>query len=251
MKAIHESSPEWDAGAEAALSRFPYLAPSDRARLLEQARTLDHTRRWEGLDGLEVMPQMRSQVAVPACLLTLNIGLQVLADVTSIIIAPSSVIRATRHRVGGPIISEDRACVLGEALLHGPLRLAWDQVVEEATTRSTQSVVIHEFAHKIDMADGVGDGTPPIRERERSLIFEQVTAKALDELRDGNVVGPLRSYGAANRAELFAVASEAFFLSPTELHESSPSLYAALADFYRQDPAAGLGANQGNASSAR
>lgn len=228
---------EWTAGALSALRRFTHLDVTSQDRLLEQARTLDRTRHWESVDGLVVTPGMRARVAVPACLLTLNIGLSALADVTSIIMAPTSAIRTTRHRVGGQVVTEDLACVQGEALLHGPLRIAWDRVVEEEAVGSATSVVIHEFAHKIDMADGSVDGTPPISGRERSLAFERVAERVLADLREGVPVGPLRSYGATNRSELFAVATEAFFLSPVELRRGSSSLYMALADFYRQHPA--------------
>ena len=45
-------------------------------------------------------------------------------------------------------------------------------------------------------------------------------------------------YGARNEAEFFAVATESFFERPRALRDALPALYALLADFYRQDPAA-------------
>jgi hypothetical protein len=49
----------------------------------------------------------------------------------------------------------------------------------------------------------------------------------------------LDPYGAQAPEELFAVASEAFFVSPGLLLGEHPRLYALLREFYRQDPAAG------------
>ncbi|MCK5246749.1 zinc-dependent peptidase [Candidatus Bipolaricaulota bacterium] len=47
----------------------------------------------------------------------------------------------------------------------------------------------------------------------------------------------LRSYGAKNPPEFFAVATEAFFLYPVELQRGEPDLYSALCQYFRQDPA--------------
>jgi Mlc titration factor MtfA (ptsG expression regulator) len=49
--------------------------------------------------------------------------------------------------------------------------------------------------------------------------------------------GLLSAYGATNRAEFFAVATETFFEKPVELRERYPDLYDELKQFYRQDPA--------------
>jgi MtfA peptidase len=47
----------------------------------------------------------------------------------------------------------------------------------------------------------------------------------------------LDHYGASNRAEFFAVATECFFEVPHELRERHRELYDTLADFYHQSPA--------------
>jgi len=46
----------------------------------------------------------------------------------------------------------------------------------------------------------------------------------------------LDPYGATNLAEFFAVATEAFFERPRELHAEDPEWYQQLRAFYRQDP---------------
>jgi Mlc titration factor MtfA (ptsG expression regulator) len=50
----------------------------------------------------------------------------------------------------------------------------------------------------------------------------------------------LRSYGATNHAEFFAVATEAFFEKPQQLRFRKPDLYAILSEFYGVDPAEGM-----------
>ena len=47
----------------------------------------------------------------------------------------------------------------------------------------------------------------------------------------------LDQYGATNPAEFFAVATEAFFETPSKLRARHPQLYAELMLYYQQDPA--------------
>jgi Mlc titration factor MtfA (ptsG expression regulator) len=121
--------------------------------------------------------------------------------------------------------------------LHGPLRLSWDQVEADAQADSGTSVVLHEFAHKVDMADGMTDGNPPMIGRRRSMEWDRISQEVLEDLRSGEPSAPLRDYAATNRSELFAVGTEAFFLRPLELRSRFDSLYQLMQSFYGQDPA--------------
>ena len=93
----------------------------------------------------------------------------------------------------------------------------------------------HEFAHKIDMLDGMADGTPPLPKEQRERWLATVTA-AFHYLRE-NEDPLIDGYGATNEAEFFAVITEVFFDRPVEMRDQKPDLYAALTEFYRQDPA--------------
>jgi len=97
-------------------------------------------------------------------------------------------------------------------------------------------VVIHEFAHKIDMNDGYADGVPPLRGAALTH-WQQVLRDEFHrtEGRDSDAV--LRPYAWASPAEFFAVATETFFCVPTQLTAAKPVLYAALSDLYQQSPA--------------
>lgn len=229
--------PEWERVAASTVARFTHLDPESAVRVVEQARELDRTRGWEGLDGLRVTQAMRAEISASACVLTVQIGLGALRDVSSILISATSTVRTTRHRVAESLVTERDACVLGETLLHGPLRLAWDRVLADTVAGSPTSVVIHEFAHKVDMGDGIADGSPPIGDRSVAVAFERAADEVLQRLRDGDEVAGLRGYAATNRTELFAVATESFVLTPRELVGGAPDLYRGLAAFYRQDPA--------------
>ena len=130
--------------------------------------------------------------------------------------------------------------ILGEA--HdgrGPVLLAWDQAEQSARhPGSGNNVVYHEFAHKLDMLDGIVDGTPRFGRRGELDEWVEVCTEAFEALRAGIDREPLQPYGATNPAEFFAVATEAFFDVPLMLEANESRLYDVLRDYYRQDPAA-------------
>lgn len=226
---------EWATAAQRVLSHWRHLDSEAEERLAQQAWGFDRAWRWEGLSGLEVTVGMRASVSTLAALLTVNIGPHVLADVTSVLVAPTSTTQATRHLIGGSIVGEAEACVLGSSLLHGPVRLSWDRMEADMKSRAG-SVVLHEFAHKIDMADGSASGTPPISGYQQSVRFEHVLADALARVRRLRDPDPLSAYAGTNAAELFAVSTEAFFLRPGKLRAGYGDLFDALEGFYRQRP---------------
>ena len=142
---------------------------------------------------------------------------------------------------GGPISGTRTNAplpVLGVAHYEGPVIIAWDSARAGARhPERGHNVVYHEFAHKIDMLDGLVDGTPPLeRDEERTRWIEVCTAE-YQALRNGTDDGFLDGYAAVNPGEFFAVVTEVFFDLPREMEAAKPDLYGVLRDFYRQDPA--------------
>jgi len=146
----------------------------------------------------------------------------------------------------------------GEAWLGGPVVLSYEDVAlaaDETARVAGYNVVIHEFAHKLDMRNGDANGCPPLHAGmsaaawkaafgaayedfcarvDRAELLPGVRAQAaLDAL-------PIDPYGAESPGEFFAVASEAFFETPELLEPPYPAVYEALRLFYRQDPGARL-----------
>jgi MtfA peptidase len=211
----------WEKTARSVTGRWQHLDVAETERLLEQARAFDRGWFWEGLDGLRLTSPMRAAITAQACLLTVNLGTSVFKDVTAVLVARRGSAKRTRHQVEGRVVIESEAHVIEADL----------------ATDSEQSVVLHEFAHKVDMADGVPDGIPPLTGRRSIAEFDRIAQVVLDQIRSGEPSEPLRDYAAINRSELFAVATEGFFLRPVELRSRFEDLYGALAGFYRQDPA--------------
>ncbi len=96
------------------------------------------------------------------------------------------------------------------------------------------NVGIHEFVHLVDMADGDCDGFPErLKKYAYSIPWFELVEKKISgiETRRSNI----RDYGATNKAEFLAVASEYFFERPEMMQKKHPELYQALSDFYQQD----------------
>jgi Mlc titration factor MtfA (ptsG expression regulator) len=102
-----------------------------------------------------------------------------------------------------------------------------------------ENVVLHEFAHQRDAEDGAGDGAP-ILPPSALRTWGGVLSEEYEQLRRDAVhdrPSALDAYGATNKAEFFAVATETFFEKPVQLEREHPDLYGQLRRLYRQDPA--------------
>ena len=208
------------------------------ARHLELTDTLVRTKRWEPVAGLSLTHEVRVTIAANAAIPVLELGLDVYRTVQSVIVRPSTAV--SRGLRSGPVdgtVAGGPMPVIGQAAAHsGPVVLSWSAARAESRRPGRgRNVVIHEFAHKIDMSDGYLDGIPPLPgdalERWGAMLDEEFGRA---ELVPGDQV--LGSYAWSNPAEYFAVATERFFCLPEQLGEAKPALYRALSAFYRQDP---------------
>ena len=102
------------------------------------------------------------------------------------------------------------------------------------------NLVIHEFAHKIDMRSGEANGCPPLpgemppRTWQKTMNAAYLDFLARVEKGEETAIDP---YAAESAAEFFAVLSEVFFADPTLLQTEYPKVYQLFTWFYRQDPA--------------
>ncbi|MCU1364754.1 MAG: hypothetical protein JWN39_393 [Ilumatobacteraceae bacterium] len=219
---------------------WQFLDTDERSRLEDLVKVFVHDKRWEAANGFEVTEAMRVLIAAQACLLVLELDGEPYRQVDTILVHPTTLVLEGQRSTGtGGLVSSDPYAILGQAQFGGPTIVAWDTVAYDARHPSRgQNVVYHEFAHKLDMLDGVIDGTPPIADAEQRRRWVEVCTREFNAIRRGAEGGVLRDYGGENPGEFFAVASEAFFSVPAHMRERMPDLYAVLCGFYRQDPAA-------------
>ncbi|MGH1486057.1 MAG: zinc-dependent peptidase [Cellvibrionaceae bacterium] len=101
-------------------------------------------------------------------------------------------------------------------------------------SRDKSNVGIHEFVHMIDMADGFCDGLPErLHKFECTAQWFDFVEHKINQINKGD--SNINRYGATNRQEFFAVASEYFFERPEMLKQKHPKLFSVLSDFYQQN----------------
>lgn len=212
------------------------LTPAETTRMETLVARFMATTDWEAANGFELTEQIEVLIAAQASMLLLGLDLDGYDDVTSVIVHPSNVRLPGTHATGAGTFSSHPRMISGLAQAGGPVVLSWSAAQRGAKFPDHgQNVVYHEFAHRLDMLDGITDGTPPLIDDTAAARWREVCTAAYDTVRaDGSPV--LRPYAGTNPAEFFAVATEVFFNQPCELCDHEPALYAVLQAFYGQDP---------------
>ncbi|MDB4961216.1 MAG: hypothetical protein JWP01_1215 [Myxococcales bacterium] len=223
------------------VTAYGLLDETEQQHLRDLVQVFIAEKNWEGCGGLELDDEMRVTIAGSACLLVLGRDHDLLREVESILVYPSSVMLPDQPRSffdGRPVVVDGGTEVLGVAHGGGPVVLAWDSVlIGSRNARDGRNLVIHEIAHKIDFLDGEADGTPPLDTAAQRREWARVCSEAyLAHVKGEEHV--LREYATTNEAEFFAVASELFFERPTQLARDLPPLYELLRGFYNLDLAA-------------
>lgn len=227
------------------LTRLPFLAQRSDADLAELRRLaslfLDQ-KEFTGADGLVVDDAMAVCIAVQAVLPVLRVGLAPYDGFVGIVVHPDEVVARREVMDDDGVVHAYDEVLAGEAMEGGPVMLSWRDVADAGeTAASGYNVVIHEFAHVLDMGDGAADGVPPLPSAQARRDWLAVLMPAYDRHGEQVVCGYdtlLDPYGAQGPEEFFAVASETFFVNPKELRAEHPDLYGLLARYFRQDPAA-------------
>lgn len=232
---------DWPAILDRDVAVWRGLDDDERRRLFEITRVLVAEKSWEGCGGLALTEAMCVALAAQAGLLLLNLRHDYYANVDSVLVYPDTYVLpgAPASLDGEP---RDRRPVLGTAHHGGPVVLSWRSALHGGRdARDGRNLVFHEFAHKLDMADGLVDGTPPLAGRGQLADWVKVMTREYADLRRRAARGRssfLDHYGATNVAEFFAVATEHFFEQPRQMRRRHPALYGVLRGYYQQDPAA-------------
>jgi MtfA peptidase len=213
------------------------LSETERGKLKELALLFLAEKQFASGGGLEITDKMRLSIAAQACLAILGLGLDWYAGWTGIVVYPGDFrVRRSETDESGVVHEWDDA-LAGEAMPGGPVVLSWDAAAHDTEI----NVVIHEFAHKLDMLSGAVDGMPPLHAGMDRTAWRKAFAAAYEGFCDAVERGKdtwLDPYAAEHPSEFFAVISEAFFEEPGETRRRYPDVYEQLKAFYKQDPAA-------------
>lgn len=241
MLARESISDELWNGALAACPALARLTDDESARLRTLALLFLHEKRFEPAHGFTITDAMRVRIAALGCLPVLELGIDSYASFASVVVYPDEFVVRDREVVDEDGVVHTGDDVLsGEAWEQGPVILAWSEI-EQSGKGEGYNVVAHEMSHKLDMLNGEADGVPPLhagmRLAEWTAAFEDAYDDLLEQI-ERDEEPWLDPYAAEDPAEFFAVCSEMFFDVPERFAEEYPAVYAQLAAFYKQDPAA-------------
>lgn len=252
-----------DALWQQTLQRYGFLPPDERLRLLA-AEFLAH-KQFHGAGGLTVTDSMAVAIAAQACLPLLHLQarpgnltggsgspLVWYRDFVGIVVQPGDVVahRETMDEAG--VVHHFDEVIAGEAMDQGPVMLSWAAVEESgASSAEGYNVVVHEFAHKIDMADGRADGCPALQkgflgarsiaEARRTWFaiwtpaYEAFCEQVVIAERFGGAQPWLDAYGTQSLDEFFAVACEAYFVNRARFAQEFTTLLPVLDAFFRAE----------------
>ena len=227
-----------------ALEALPFLAvytEPELERLRERVVLFLNAKSIIGAEDFEVTPLMRAMIAIQACVLVLNLDHRFYDGWENVIVYPEEFVTNLEYEDDAGVVHRRVEPLAGEAMPGGPVVLSWPDIEASADWSATgMNLVIHEFAHKIDMRNGEANGFPPLppemprRGWQKAMSDAYAHFRARVENGDDTAIDP---YAAESPAEFFAVLSEVFFADPTLLRMEYPRVYQLFAQLYRQDPA--------------
>ncbi len=216
------------------------LAPDAAQRLRVLAGRFLEGKTITPVQGLALGEADCGLIACLCCLPVLNLGGHWLGGWHEVVVYPGA-FRVRRSELDEPtgVLHEWEEDLAGEAWSEGPLILSWeDLLLDQQDPEEGCNVVAHEIAHKLDLRDGVLDGTPPLPAarhrawaRDFQSAFDALCADVESERE--TVIDP---YAATAPEEFFAVVSEYHFSAPALLADAMPEIAAHLREFYGPSP---------------
>ena len=218
------------------------LSATDLKRLQEDVRVFLHDKEFSTAHDLEVTDDMFVSIALQACLMTLNLGLRSYNGWHGIIVYPNEFVPNHQYVDAAGVVHTDRRPMTGMARSDGPVILSWADT-QTAFAADGVNVVIHEFAHKLDMQNGDANGLPPLHKGMNPRAWAKSFSAAFTDFSKRIEAGedtPIDPYAAENPGEFFAVLSEVFFEMPQIIVDEYPAVYEQLKAYYKQDTFARL-----------
>lgn len=214
------------------------LTGEEKAELRKLAILFLHNKSLEAAHNLIITQEMALTIALQACLPILRLGLQWYRGWVSVIVYPAQFAPKRTYVDEYGLEHSSNSVLSGESWHKGPVILSWEDS-QQAGIADGYNLVVHEFAHKLDILNGSANGFPPLHKGMQAATWSKVLAEAFDDFQHKlvtNVTIPIDDYAATSPAEFFAVLSEVFFERPDILYAYYPRVYQQFTLFYRQDP---------------
>ncbi len=227
------------------LVRYPFLQRRDDpgARDLRRLTSLFLDRKeFNAIGDLRLSDAMVVAIAAQAVLPVLRLGLHHYDGFVGIVVHADQVRAAREVTDEDGIVHSYEEVLAGEAVQGGPVMLSWRDVRAAGRQEGgAYNVVIHEFAHVLDLAVGEAGAQPRLPAglpaAEWRAVMDSSYQAFAQRVDDGETTA-VDAYGTESPTEFFAVASEAFFVTPAEMKNEHPALYGMFVRYYQQDPVA-------------
>ena len=228
---------------QATIANLPFLAGltvDAEKRLKSLTEQFLAEKEFSAAGGLTLSDEICISIAVQGCLPVLELGLSAYRGWIGIVVYPDEFVVPRRIEDEDGIVHEFDDVLSGEAWEGGPLVISWHDVQLAGQADSAgYNVVIHEFAHKLDMLNGEADGIPALHSGLDEDGWIAVFDAAFEDFCrrvDADEETIIDPYASQDHSEFFAVISEVFFLTPQVVASEYPVLYDLLRRYYRQDP---------------
>lgn len=225
------------------LVRYPFLQrrnPQDATELRRLTSLFLDRKEFSAAGSLRLTDAMVVAVAAQAVLPVLRLGLARYDGFVGIVLHAGAVLARREVADAGGVVHTYEEELSGEAMDGGPVMLSWHDVRGAGHTAAAgYNVVIHEFAHVLDLASGHADGMPVLPNHLSAQEWRETWTPEFERFAgrvEAEAITVLDPYGATAPEEFFAVASEAFFVQPVAMRTEHESLYDLLVRFYHQDP---------------
>lgn len=220
---------------------LPFLAclsADEKADLRDLVERFLAEKEFTAAGGLALTDAMCVSIAAQGCLPILRLGLGAYRGWVGIVVYPDEFVVPRRLEDEFGVVHEFDDVLSGEAWQGGPLIVSWQ---DAQMAGEGYNVVIHEFAHKLDMLNGEADGVPALHSGLTVEAWEAVLLGAYDDFCrqvDRGRESFIDPYASEHPSEFFAVLSECFFEVPDLVAGEYPALYQLFKRYYRQDPLA-------------
>ncbi|PKO36709.1 MAG: hypothetical protein CVU33_16915 [Betaproteobacteria bacterium HGW-Betaproteobacteria-6] len=224
------------AATVASLPFLDVLTVNEKKELKTKAEAFLAEKEFSTAGDLELSDEICVSIAAQGCLPILKLGLAAYREWVGIVVYPDEFVVPRRIEDESGIVHEYDDVLSGEAWEGGPLIISWHDV---QMAGDGYNVVIHEFAHKLDMLNGEADGMPALHSGITETEWEAKFSVAYDDFCqrvDSGEDTPIDPYASTDPAEFFAVLSESFFDIPDVVAGEYPAIYGLLCRYYLQDP---------------
>jgi len=234
------SDAEWQQAVSTALALplFFGLSEEEQATLRGLAEQLLADKSLTPVSGAVLDVSLRAAIALQAALPILHLGYPAYPGWREIVLYPGEFVPDREVTDDFGVVHRVRHPLSGEAWEGGPLVLSLDDVAASGHCQG-YNVVIHEFAHKLDMRNGAVDGLPVLHAGMSIETWAAAFNAAYQDFCrrvDAGEDPEIDPYAAESPAEFFAVLTEYFFEAPDVLQEHYPAVYQQMRLYYRQDP---------------